>query len=74
MQKKLNWGCVMNEIEKWQMEIENRMSTVEAKVGSIKEDLKDIKAFQNKLMFWIIGTMATSMLSLLTLIFTLLKK
>ena len=74
MQKKLNWGCVMNEIEKWQMEIESRMSTVEAKVGSIKEDLKDIKAFQNKLMFWIIGTMATSMLSLLTLIFTLLKK
>ena len=64
----------MDEIGKWQMEIENRMSTVEAKVGSIKEDLRDIKAFQNKLMFWIIGTMATSMLSLLTLIFTLLKK
>jgi len=47
---------------------------IKAKVDDSREDIKEIKSFQNKLMFAILSTMATGILTLVTLIINLLSK
>jgi hypothetical protein len=54
--------------------IENRMSIVETKVDSVKQDIKDIKDFQSKIMLWLIGLMGTSVVTLLTVILNMARK
>lgn len=51
--------------------LEGRMGIVETKVDSIKEDIKEIKTGQDKLLWWIIGTMGTVLISILLTIVTM---
>lgn len=53
--------------------LENRVSVVETKLDGIKEDIKDIKDFQSKMMIWLIGIMGTTLVSFLVLILNILK-
>lgn len=64
----------MNELEQWQREVENRLTKVETKVDTVKEDIKEIKDFQSKIMWWLIGTMASSLLTLLTMVLNIIRK
>lgn len=45
-------------------DLEQRVSIVETKVDDIKADLKDIKEFQSKIIFWLIGTLTSSLVTL----------
>lgn len=44
--------------------LEGRMNIVETKVDDIKQDIKEINKKQDKLLWWIIGTMATVIISI----------
>jgi hypothetical protein len=52
---------------------EKRISVTEVKVDNVKEDIKEIKEGQSKIIWWIIGTMGTSLISLLILIVNMLR-
>ena len=56
-------------MEEWRSQIENRLTCVETKVDNVKEDIKDIKDFQKQTIFWLIGTMASTLLTLGVLLF-----
>jgi len=56
-------------MEEWRSSIENRLTRVETKVDNVKEDIKDIKDFQKQTIFWLIGTMASTLLTLGVLLF-----
>jgi hypothetical protein len=60
-------------LEKTVNEHETRLAIAETKVDNVKEDIREIKEGQSKTMWWIIGTMGTSMISLLILIFNMLR-
>jgi archaellum component FlaC len=49
--------------------LENRMTKVETKVDDVKEDIKDIKDFQKQTIFWLIGTMTSTLITLGVLLF-----
>lgn len=49
--------------------LENRVTKVETKVDDVKEDIKDIKDFQKQTIIWLIGTLATALLTLGVLLF-----
>lgn len=56
-------------MEEWKRQIENRLTCVETKVDNVKEDIKEIKDFQKQTIFWLIGTMASTLLTLGVLLF-----
>jgi hypothetical protein len=56
-------------MEEWRSIIENRLTRVETKVDNVKEDIKEIKDFQKQTIFWLIGTMASTLLTLGVLLF-----
>jgi len=56
-------------MEEWRSQIENRLTCVETKVDNVKEDIRDIKDFQKQTIFWLIGTMASTLLTLGVLLF-----
>ena len=56
-------------MEEWQRIVENRLTAVETKVDNVKEDIKEIKDFQKQTIFWLIGTMASTLLTLGVLLF-----
>lgn len=49
--------------------LEQRVSIVETKVDTVKEDIKEIKDFQSKIIMWLVGTLASSLLTLGVLLF-----
>lgn len=49
--------------------IENRVTKVETKVDDVKEDIKEIKDFQRQIIFWLIGTLGTTLITLGVLLF-----
>lgn len=53
--------------------LEERMSIVETKVDEVKQDIKEIKASQNKLLYWVMGTMGTALVTLFTLIVNMMR-
>lgn len=56
-------------MEEWKNILENRVTRLETKVDNVKEDIKEIKDFQKQTIFWLIGTMASTLLTLGVLLF-----
>ena len=50
-------------------ELENRVTRLETKVDDVREDIKEIKDFQKQTIFWLIGTLTTTLLTLGVLLF-----
>ena len=50
-------------------ELENRVTRLETKVDDVREDIKEIKDFQKQTIFWLIGTLITTLLTLGVLLF-----
>lgn len=44
--------------------LENRVTKLETKVDAVRDDIKEIKDFQKQTIFWLIGTMASTLLTL----------
>jgi hypothetical protein len=63
----------INELSKTVNDHETRLSVNESKVGDMKDDIKEIKESQSKTMWWIIGTLATSLISMSLLIINMLR-
>ena len=53
--------------------LESRMDKVEVKVDDMREDVKDIKKSQEKFLYWFVGLLGTSILTLGAAVITLLR-
>lgn len=49
-------------------DLRQRITKLEERVDNVKELLKDIKDFQNRLTWWLIGTFGTSILTLIIIV------
>lgn len=63
---------VKGEVNVLKAEVENIKKNVESVKTDLKEDIQEVKESQNKMIYWIMGTLGTSVLSLLILIFNIL--
>jgi hypothetical protein len=49
--------------------LENRVTKVETQVDDVKGDIKEIKDFQKQIIFWLIGTLGTTLVTLGVILF-----
>lgn len=49
--------------------LENRVTKVETQIDDVKGDIKEIKDFQRQTIFWLIGTLGTTLITLGVLLF-----
>jgi hypothetical protein len=63
---------VRGEVNVLKSEVENIKKNVESIKTDLKEDIAEVKESQSKMTYWIMGTLASSLISLIILIFNIL--
>jgi peptidoglycan hydrolase CwlO-like protein len=65
-------GKLERKVDVLETKVDNIERNIETIKSDLKEDIQEVKESQNKMTYWIMGTLATSVISLLILIFNIL--